>query len=281
MSFTDKLFATVKSTDNSLYAITVIENGESRTLRLSPANMTNNCYSVAKVFTLTALGMLCDAGLLSLDEHIVDIFADDMLDTADSKWERVTVEHAITHRIGFEHGFLDIDAEDPASFGSDDYLGIVLSRPLKYVPGEKEVYSDAAYYLLSRVVTKKTGENLDDFLRLRLYRPLGFAEVAWSRCPHGYAMGATGLYMRTPDIAKLGGVYAGMYGGRQIVSREWCDLVQAREYGFWRLGSGYAKGGMFGQLLWYDPERNLALAWQGYDETGKNGLLQNLLSSLK
>lgn len=283
MNYFDRIFAAARTTDNALYAITVIEGGESRTLQLRPANAANNCYSIAKAFTVTALGMLYDSGLLDPGEFIADIFSDELPPNADPKWRRVTVDNVMLHRFGTEHGFLDIDGEDPARFGSDDYLDLVLRHPLRYEPGEKRVYSDAAYYLLSRVVTQKSGENLDDFLRSRLFIPLGFAEAAWSRCPRGYAMGATGLYLRTPDIAKLGVLYrdGGIFGGKRIISQKWCDIVFEHSYELSRTGkNGFAKGGMFGQLLWLSPGLNLAVAWQSYDDSDRNRALTEFLYNI-
>ena len=113
----------------------------------------------------------------------------------------------IRHRIGVTEDFLDIDNYDMTQFGSEDFLKLAFERPVPARPGVDYQYSDGAYYLLSRVVTELSGEKLDDFLRPRLLMPLHVREAAFSKCPMGYPIGATGMYVRTEDMAKLGEVY--------------------------------------------------------------------------
>ncbi len=102
--------------EKELYWITVIENCVPVTKRITPSNKTNNCYSVSKVFTVTALGMLFDEGLLSVDERPIDILKDEINYNINKKWEQITLDNIIRHRWGIEHGFLDIDAENVNKF---------------------------------------------------------------------------------------------------------------------------------------------------------------------
>ena len=188
MSITKDLFEFAKRDSDGLYSLSISENGKTETFKRILANDTNNVFSVSKVFTVTAIGFLVDDGLLYLDEKISDIFAAEMPDGYDKKWDSVTVDNVIKHKVGFNEGFLDIDVEDVAGYEQKygtrtDFLKIVLSHNIYFEPGTQSCYSDAAYYLLSRVVTKKSGERLDDFLNSRLFVPLCFSEVAWSHCP--------------------------------------------------------------------------------------------------
>ena len=54
-----------------------------------------------------------------------------------------------------------------------------------------------------------------------------FKEFAWSRCPFGYSIGATGLYLRTEDVVKLGILYLnkGMWKEERIISEACVNLV--------------------------------------------------------
>ena len=276
--------------EKGIYQITVAENGTSVTESITPANKTNNCYSVSKAFTVTALGMLYDDGLLSPDEKPIDIFKDQLPDKIDPKWEQITLDHLIRHRWGIRQGFLDIDTEDintyERKYGTrNDFLKIVFSADLPNTPGDESakgfVYSDAAYYLLSRVVSKKTGRTLVDFMRERLFVPCEFQEFAWSACPMGYSMGATGLYIRTADMAKLGCIYldGGIYKGKRFISKEWCDIVFERGYELKEVTPGcYAKGGMYGQVLFIDRNRNTVIAWLGFDSDGCSQRMLNFIS---
>lgn len=257
-----------KQGSGTMYRIAEIHNGKSDSITVTPANPCQNGYSVAKAFTMTAIGMLYDDGLLNTDEKIADIFADELPENMDPRWNNMTVHHVLKHQCGFPGGFLDIDCVDANTFG-DDYLKTVFNVSLQYNPGEGYSYSDGAYYLLSRVVTKKTGRILDEFLWERLFYPLEYREVAWSKCPKGYVMGATGLYTYTEDTVKLAEVYlhGGLYNGKRIISEDWVNIVKTRGYelsgGF--NGKCYSKGGMRGQMLLFLPEQDRAVAWHSYN----------------
>ncbi|MBR2370472.1 MAG: beta-lactamase family protein [Clostridia bacterium] len=243
------------------------------TLERIAANPCQNCYSVAKVFCVTAIGMLFDEKRLSPNTTIADIFADELKQygISQEKWKNVTVDNVLRHEIGFSEGFLDIDTEDATAYPTDDFLFIVLDRELTYDPGTVRVYSDAAYYLISRTVTKISGEKLDEFLAVRLFKKICCREVAWSRCPENYPIGATGLYLRTEDVVKLGRIYLnnGLWNEERIISKEWVDLVLERGYEFSKKGKGYAKGGMMGQCLYINYSENIAIAWHSFDPLGK------------
>jgi CubicO group peptidase (beta-lactamase class C family) len=245
----------------------VIIDGESHTVELVPSNGGQNSYSVAKAFVVTAIGMLFDQGILSTDEKICDIFKDELPCGMDEKWYSMTVHHALKHECGFIEGYLDIDAMDHSFITDGDYLKYLFKTKLEFTPGEKSVYSDAAFYLLSRVVSKKTGRILDEYMWEKLFLPLGFREVAWSKCPKGYSMGATGLYVYSHDMAKLGQLYlnGGEYNGKRIISQKWVDTVIERGYEFSPVpGGGYGKGGAYGQMLAFYPEKKMVIAFHSF-----------------
>lgn len=246
-----------------------------------PANPCQNCYSVAKFFCVTAIGMLFDSGKLKLTETVADIFADELAQYGipAEKWANVTIDNIMRHEIGFEKGFLDIDTENIAEYPTNDFLRIVFERELVYASGTQHVYSDAAYYLISRVVTKISGEKLDDLMMDRLFSKIDCHEVAWSKCPHKYPIGATGLYIRSEDMVKLGRIYldGGIWKGRRIISEEWIKTVIVRGYELSKFRSGYAKEGMHGQFLYINFDENIAIAWHSYDPEGGHGAMTELL----
>lgn len=235
-----------------------------------PANPCCNCYSVAKAFTVTAIGMLYDKKLLTPDSLLTDILSKHLPNNIDPKWHKVTLHHLMLHKVGFGCGMLDIDCEDASLYPTTDYLKIVLSTELKYEPGTVYQYTDAAFYLLSRVVFELTNADLSDVLRPALMDTMRFKEYSWSVCPMGYSIGATGLYLRTEDVAKLGILYinGGNWKGTQIISKEWVDLVLKNGYEFSALRGGwYGKGGMCGQLLMFNPEKGKVVAFHSYESS--------------
>jgi CubicO group peptidase (beta-lactamase class C family) len=95
-----------------------------------------------------------------------------------------------------------------------------------------------------------------------------FKEYAWSKCPYGYSMGATGLYLRTEDMIQLGILYLnnGVWKDERIISGEWINLVLANRYEFTYIKDGWCgKGGMRGQLLMFNREKNKAIAFHSFE----------------
>jgi CubicO group peptidase (beta-lactamase class C family) len=244
-------------------------DGAIRSQVVTPANPTCNCYSVAKAFVVTAFGILYDRGLLFPDMKVFDILGDLFPEGFDRAWKSVTLHNVLLHRIGIEHDCTDIDNETGESYPKDiNYLNNLFSLPIVNKPGEVHTYNDAGYYLLSRVIERVSGSDPAQLLRPIMMKQMGFREFAWSVCPDGYCIGATGLYIRTEDMLKLGILYlnSGVWKGERIISREWVDTVLKNHYEFGSVGGGwYAKGGLRGQKLAFNPSLGRAIAWHSFD----------------
>ncbi len=255
---------------------TSVGDGEPEYIRLTETNRAQDIYSVAKAFTVTAIGFLWDAGLLSTDEKLGDILLPECPDMHPA-YAEATVEMALTHKLGLPERSLDIDLYDPSAFGRD-FLAYALKDEPVCAPGERYCYTDAAYYILSRVVEARSGMKLDDFLWEKLFYPLGFTEAAWSKCPLGHPMGATGLYITSADMTKLGSLYLnrGVYHGVRLFSEEWVERVLSHKYELRPTGVGesYAKGGMYGQMLVVFPDKRRVVAWQGFRFKDKADLFE-------
>lgn len=233
------------------------------------ANPCQNTYSVAKTFTATAIGMLYDRGLVSPEDKVCEILADELPEQGmDERWRDSTVRMALTHRLGLPGGFLDIDTHESTEFGRD-FLHYMLTYPLEYTPDTKSLYSDGAFYLLARIAEKITGMPLDSFLWEELLADMDVLEMAWSHCPVGHVIGATGMYIRSSDMAKLGMLYlnGGEYRGKRLLSREWVDMAMECGFGLdWDAQHKVcSKGGMFGQKLMIVPEQHRVVAVQAFD----------------
>src|SRR3546814_4535387 len=86
------------------------------------------------------------------------------------------------------------------------------------LPISLHVYSSAASYMLSAIVTRITGESIETYLTPRLFEPLGMAEVRWDIGPDGVNPGGNCISMRTANSLKLGILHAqkGVWQDRQI-----------------------------------------------------------------
>ncbi len=270
--FLDDCAAYLREHDLSIIRLSEISgDGDAETLEYMPGNPCQNAYSVAKTFAMTAVGLLWDRGQIDPGETVCSILSDEIApyrDEIDPRWFSSTVDMALTHRLGLPGGFLDIDCNPSSLFGRD-FLRYTLTYPLDYAPGTGSKYSDGAYYLISRVVGRKAGVPLDTYLWRELFYPLGFQEAAWSRCPAGHAMGATGLYLHASDMVKLAALYqnGGLWKGMRILSEAWVRLALERRYA-WNWDEAHrmcSKGGMRGQMLLFLPEARRSAAIQSFN----------------
>jgi len=251
----------------NLFFAAEYHNGQIHTETFANTNPCQNIYSVTKAFIVTAIGLLADQGLLSPPEYLTAVLADELPASYNQYWDTVTVHDLLLHHTALPEGFLDIDCLDASAFGSD-YLSYTLNAPLRGDYTENPyTYTDAAFYLLSRIVEKRSGMGCDNFLWKYLFFPTGCREAAFSHCPQGHTMGATGLYIRTEDMVKLGMLYlhGGIYNGKRILSQSWVNTVLENGYELKSIcrGKAFGKGGMRGQMLMLIPEADRVVAWQG------------------
>lgn len=241
------------------------------------ANPLNNSYSCTKSFAATAIGLLWDENKIGLDEPVTEVLKGEYDGFKDPKWEKVLVRHALSHTMGIDKGYLDIDVEDIFSYGTDDFLSYAFSAALPHEPGAHYQYSDAAFYIVSRLVSRRAGEKMDEYLMRKLLYPMRVQEAAFSRCPRNHPIGATGLYIRSRDMVKLGWLYAdgGMFEGKRLLSEKWIETDRKNGFAFQNTGAEglMGKGGMLGQFLMYSRMNRYAVAWHSYTADDRlNGL---------
>lgn len=283
MSVLEQMKQRILDTGEPVFRLVTWEGGKFAQVNLRANYPCLLCYSISKNFTATAIGLAEDQGLLKVSDPILKYFPE-YAGRVGERMHRVTVEHLLNQRMGIDGGFLF--EGDKYSYNNDDWLDLIFSRPLEHEPGEKFVYSNSTIYLLGHIVRRATGLGMDEFLRLHLFRPLGIQEFMWERCPKGEIFGATGLYLSTMDIAKLGVLYAqgGIWEGRHVLSEDWMRRATTfpegwqYNYTFWKNELGYHGGGAHGQVLIIVPQRKLVFAAHAYlDDLNYPKLLQQCL----
>ncbi len=240
---------------------------------LEPCGRLNNSYSIAKLFINTAIGMLVDEGKLRLEDKITDLLRPQLLFPYDSRWDAVSLRHALSHSMGIDAGCFDVDRDDPATYPTTDYLHYIFAHPPVYLPGTHPLYTDVPHYLLSRVISQITQRPADEMIRERIGIPLQFSPCAWQRCPQGYTIGSSGAFVRAQDLVKLAGLYLnrGEFFGQRFLSESWVKLAEANRWDLYPLRQGdfIGKAGINGQMLVYSRHYNLALAWHGFEPNEK------------
>ena len=251
-----------------------------------PKGMWHITHSMCKSITGMAIGMLIEEGKLKLDENIYDIFSDQI--NALSKIFRpvITVENLLTMTSG-------ITFNESGIVSGNDWLGSFLNASVNGKPGTEFQYNSLNTYVLSAIVTKRTGETLTEYLTPRLFGPLGITKYYWETCPKGITKGGWGLFLCAEDMAKLGQLYLqrGKWNGQQLVSEYWIEISMARHlktqndtygYGYqlWmeqRPGS-FEYNGMLGQNVIIYPDMDMVLVTNaGNKEMFQDCIMLNII----
>ena len=279
----DKLVAEAKKAACDVYKLAEYDDGRLESAVIHPGNAVNNVYSVTKSFTSAAMGLLFDRGALKPEDSVYKFFSS--RGDCGEIWKEITVADMLSQTTGIAHGFLDIDCEDAERYPTDDYLSMVLGAEIVHKPGTVMTYSDSNYYLASRIVTEASGVECGELLEREIFRPLSFVSHAYARCPMGYMMGATGLFLRVEDMLKFGILLLdGCYNGKRLLSEVWLKNA-ARDHtnnhygwGFW-LGEGdvFRCGGMLSQIINVEPSRRRVIAWAACDRCGGTNEMQKIL----
>ena len=234
-------------------------------------------HSLSKSFTSTAFGFAVQEGLASPADRVTDFFPEYLPSQPCENMRKMTVRDLLTMHTGHtvEPGVIDAG-------GAADWMKKFLESYVPNAPGPDHpfVYNTAATYMVSAIVQKVTGQTVCDYLKPRLFDPLGFGEYWWDTCPKGVSAGGFGFNVTTEDIAKFGVFIAdrGAFDGKQLLDPAWVDAATARQvnsydaatpdwtagYGFqfWqcRHPGTFRGDGAFGQLCVVCKPKNLVFA---------------------
>ena len=173
--------------------------------------------SLSKQFTATAVMLLEAVGRLRYDDPIGPLVP------GLPAWARaVTVRQLLTHTAGLPDYEDFVPDSQTAQVHDADVPGLIArATGPKFAPGSRYDYSNTGYCLLALVVERVSGRRFADFLRERIFLPLGMTatlafEDGRSTVPHrafGYTVDSSGAVRRTDQSntsATLGdgGIYS-------------------------------------------------------------------------
>lgn len=228
-------------------------------------------FSLSKSFTSTAVGMAVAEGKLNLDDEVLKFFPDDAPASPSTNLKAMRVNDLLRMNTGQQ--------TEPPRRADEPWTKTFLAHQVPFKPGTHFLYNTSATYMASAAVQKATGQTVLDFLRPRLFDPLGIKNPTWEASPQGVTAGGYGLSVRTEDIAKFGQLYLqkGRWEGKQLVPAAWVEVATARQtsngsnpksdwdqgygYQFWRCRHGAYRGdGAFGQFCVVLPEQDAVIA---------------------
>jgi CubicO group peptidase (beta-lactamase class C family) len=273
----DAFIEAVKPLDGvELHSLMVLRHGHvvaERWWRPYGPEIPHLLYSLSKSFTSTALGFAVSEGLVDLDATVLSYFPEFDAEVTDPRSRRMKVRHVAS----MASGHADETVERAWTAGRGDLvLGLLLTPP-DHEPGTFFAYNQPCTYTLSRIISQVTGGTMIDFLRPRLFEPLGIDEYGWITDAEGRPLGYSGLHSTTEAIAKLGQLYLdqGRWEGKQLLPESWVaeatrshvvpdrenvDWRQGYGFQFWRSRHGYRGDGAYGQFMVILPEADAVVA---------------------
>jgi len=132
--------------------------------------------SESKQFAAFAIHLLADENTISLDADILEYIPELQFTTIG-----ITVRHLLHHTSGIRD-YIDLqllrDRSLQDNFTHQDHLRLLtLQKTLNFVPGDKFLYSNSGYLLLTEIVTRKSGKRFDNYCQDRIFAPLGMTNT--------------------------------------------------------------------------------------------------------
>src|ERR1700685_4151284 len=234
-------------------------------------------YSLTKSFTSIAVGLAIADGLLSLDDRVADVLPDHVPAGISEQGRRISVHHLLSMTAGHRADTL----AEAWQLEPGDLVKGFLRLPFAAAEGTRHAYDNSAAFILARMVERVAGRGLAEFLDERLLIPMGIDDAEWDRVGSGAAFGFHGLHLRTEAVAAFGELLlrGGLWGGGQLVPREWVELATRRHvdsrhyaegadgadflcgygYQFWISRHGFHGYGAFGQHCVVVPSHDLVV----------------------
>jgi CubicO group peptidase (beta-lactamase class C family) len=244
------------------------------------ADRTRLLYSISKSFTSTALAFAVEEGLVGLDDTVLDHFPEYADEELSPYTRSTTLRHLASMASG--HG-REMWPEAVAADPMEPVHGFLMSPP-EAAPGSVFAYSQPCTYTVGAAIQRRAGQRLSEYLRPRLFDPLGIGDVGWRCFPPGREQGFSGLFARLEDVATLGQLYLqrGRWGDEQLIPAAYVDEAtsahvpspnegkldwsQGYGYCFWMARHGYRGDGAFGQFCMVLPEHDAVIAITGGTE---------------
>jgi CubicO group peptidase (beta-lactamase class C family) len=259
--------------DIALHTVQVSVHGETVAHAVSePTDLDTpqRTYSVSKTVTGLAIGLLADEGSLSLDDPVTKYFPE--MGPVHPWLEATTLRHMLAMRG--PHRSTTYKRTD------DGWLESYFRVPPTHPPGTVFTYDTSASYTLAAVVERLSGVSLVDYLRPRLFDPLGISpDLRFLTGPEGIAHGGSGLVCTPRDLLRLAHLMLddGVHDGVRLLPADHlrattspqADTALQNSATALRGGYGYQLWlprpgwwlmfGLGGQLVYGNPERGLAV----------------------
>lgn len=278
-----KFIADIQKSKLNVHGIEIFQNSDIIFRHMRNDDIRYPIYSATKSFTATAVGIAADEGKFSVDaplcEYLDKKYLQNMPDNLRQAFCKLTVKRFLTMSV---KGY-------PFRPSGDDWLETVLRTNTDYSKASFS-YTNVSAYLVGVACENAVGGNLIEYLRSRLFEPIGIEDPTVQYDPQGRFYGATGMYLTVHELGLLGQIYLqkGLFYNKRILSEKWIKEATALQidnpdggygYFFWRNGDHFSISGKWGQKCLIYPQKNLIITYLG-DMPEDSGKMQSIAESL-
>lgn len=239
--------------------------------------------SIAKAVCVIAVGIAADEGLIEFDAPVSDYLPGFVLGEGSGQ---VTLRHLLSMTSGVDFPWSETLLTDWPDLAKE-----FMSRPSR---GRVFQYSNASSYTAMRALASVVGDPVE-WLKPRLFEPLGIDGVNWERCPNGAIAAGDGLFLTLDELTRIGLLIrdGGAWAGKRLIDRKWIDAMHAdwgehdaepdyRRYalsGWGRPGAAWRLHGAYGQLLVFLG--NAVVTVVAYDHEGADLMSRRIVAALE
>lgn len=220
--------------------------------------------------TALAIGILIDEGQISsIDTPVYTYFPE----WNQSNKARITIKDLLANTSGlYTEGTLDEIHRAP------NCVQQALCAEVLDVPGWCCRYNPKAINLLAAIVQKVSGQQVSQYLRWKLFEPMGSSLMGWLTDEQGNEYGMSHLIISAPDLVKIGKLIEqeGLWQGKQLISKKWIQMLSS---------PGQIFNPYMG-LLWYLDYKSVDFWWDEpliceYEKRGVDRRFIQVLRSLQ
>lgn len=236
-------------------------------------------YSCSKSIVSTAIGLLIEHGLLSLEDKAVSFFSDKAPKDMNPWLAEMTIRDLLRMATCYEQG-ASYKPHDP------DWEATFFTAQVSHKPGQVFSYCTTATTMLCMIIKRVTGKEFMEYLR-PVFDELGISHEAFCvETPCGHEWGGSGVCFTAREFAKYADLctHYGNYNGRQLLPAGYMreatskqidngiehsvpDTDEGYGYQFWPMrNGGFAMHGMGGQFALCLPDQDFTLITNAYDE---------------
>ena len=220
-------------------------------------------YSIAKTFAGIGVGIALEEGLITLDEKISNTFREESFDVSNENALNIRVLDLLTMTAGLSETMMWRDGYERKHV-KDWVRFFYTNGKFDNKPGTTFLYNNACPYMLGALIQERAGQNLREYLRYRLFEPIGIHNVEWGSCPKGRTIAANALVLNSDELGQFGQllINGGVYNGKRIVSEAYVKemLTSYSITGEFIPGDKQVNAG-YGYQIWIDSTNNAAYMW--------------------